>query len=706
MALDVAATPLMALDAVVIDTETTGLDSSKARIVQIGAVAIRGGAVLRDESFVSLVRPDGPIPLATTAIHGISNDDVRNAPSFDQVRVPFQTFVGSRVVIGHNVGFDLAMFRREHSLLGLVWEKPRALDTRLLAELCFPGLSGYTLDHVLAQLDIPAADRHDALADSIVTGQVFLALVPHLRKRGIRTLSEAEQACRVLGKAIEDYRRAGWVEPVVGPTAGELALGRIDSYPFRHRIRDVMTPNPVVVPGTMSVHEVARLMIDKRISSVFVATDRTTVSVTEAGIVTERDVMRAIAASGAAALGAPIDQLASRPLAAVPAHAFVYRAIGRMGRRKIRHLAVAEEDGRLVGVVTSRDLLRFRTTDALMLGDAIDTARDTAALAAAWAKIAEAVRCLLDEGVSARDVAAVVSHEIGALTRTAARLAERRMKSDGFGPPPVPYAVLVLGSAGRGESLLAPDQDNAIVFADTEDEATADAWFARHGAMMADCLNEVGIPYCTGGVMAKNAAFRGSSSTWRARIAEWVGRTRPEDLLNVDIFFDFRSAHGEHALAAGLRRDAQRAAAHSPMLAKLLAAGIETFQPPLGFLGGFKLENGRMDLKRGGLFPIVAAARCLALRHDVAEVSTPGRLRAIRALKIGGDQNLEEMDRSHALIVSVLLRQQVLDIAAGRPPSNKIDPAILSRRDAADLKRALSGLTNVATTVRDLLFRA
>ena len=119
------------------------------------------------------------------------------------------------------------------------------------------------------------------------------------------------------------------------------------------------------------------------------------------------------------------------------------------------------------------------------------------------------------------------------------------MRDAGKGDPPVAYAVLVLGSAGRGESLLAMDQDNAIVFAEGEPDGAADRWFADLGKHIADILHEVGVPYCKGGVMAKNPAWRGSARVWGERVAEWIGRSSPEDLLSVDIFFDLRVVHGD-----------------------------------------------------------------------------------------------------------------------------------------------------------------
>ena len=68
------------------------------------------------------------------------------------------------------------------------------------------------------------------------------------------------------------------------------------------------------------------------------------------------------------------------------------------------------------------------------------------------------------------------------------------MAEAGQGAPPCPYAFVVLGSAGRGESLLAMDQDNAIVFAEGEPDGAEDRWFARLGTHVAEILHEAGVP--------------------------------------------------------------------------------------------------------------------------------------------------------------------------------------------------------------------
>lgn len=289
------------------------------------------------------------------------------------------------------------------------------------------------------------------------------------------------------------------------------------------------------------------------------------------------------------------------------------------------------------------------------------------------------------------------------MTRRAAVLAEAAMAEEGLGPPPCPYAVLVLGSGGRGESLLAADQDNAIVFADGEPDGPQDRWFAELGARMAELLDRAGVPYCKGGVMARNPQWRGSASTWRRRVGEWVTRSRPQDLLNVDIWFDLRAVHGELALGRAQFEYAYDLGAGHPSFAKLLGESLVVGNP-FTLLGGFQLDGGRLDLKKFGLFPVVAAARTLAVRHGVRAGSTRERIDGLAALTIGGDADFAALKSSHALLIELLLDQQGRDLHDGLPASNRVETARLDRGRQAALKAALKAMQRAPDLVRDLMF--
>lgn len=705
------AAPLIALDAVVLDTETTGLDPAAARIVEIGAVRLVGGRIEPADFFQRLVRPDVPIPSAASAIHQIDDAKVANASRFAEIWPELSAFIGDSIIIGHAIGFDLAVLKRECERSGITLRLPRTLDTRLLAQVVEPNLAGFTIESLASWLSIELAQRHSALGDALTTARIFTALVPKLRDSGIRTLGEAAQACRAMTNVLDDQHRAGWVEAVEAParTDAERTLGRIDSYPYRHRIRDVMrTPARFVSANTPLAKALAQLM-DERISSLFVPpvqSDHNNPPVSEAGIITERDVLRAIAKHGSGAIDIPVEQVLSRPLVTIPADEFVYRAIGKMHRLGIRHLGVVDENGVVIGALSARDLLQLRATEAVSLGDEIDAAHNIYALSAAWAQLPQVVASLRAEGVGARDVAAVISSELCAVTRQAAIIAEQRLRSTGHGEPSCAYAVAVLGSAGRGESLLAMDQDNALVFADGEPGGRNDSWFEKLGLHIADILHEVGVPYCKGGVMAKNPQWRGSVATWRKRINDWIRASKPEDLLSVDIFFDLRPVHGDGRLCTTLWREAFEAARDEIGFAKLLAENAGRVEAAFGLFRQFKTREGRIDLKKSGLFGIVSTARVLAIRQHVVERSTPARLAGVKALGIGSESDIDALLEAQETFLDLLVIQQIEDIERGTPPSNAVAIKSLSSSDRNRLRTALEAVQHLDDLTRDLLFKS
>lgn len=514
-----------------------------------------------------------------------------------------------------------------------------------------------------------------------------------------------------MSQAPDEQVRGGLIEPVETPVqaARERTFSRIDSYPYRHRVREIMRAPLQMVTADTPVRDALARLIRDGVSSLYVrptCASEQPLRPGDVGIVTERDLLRALDAYGGDTLGMPVERFMSRPIATVPADAFVYRAIGRMNRLKIRHLGTTDESGFVIGSLSARDLLRLRAGEAVSLGDEIDQADSVPTLAVAWAKLPEVAAALMAERVSARAIASVISRELGALTRQAAVIAEQRMREAGQGRAPCSYAVAVLGSGGRGESLLAMDQDNALFFAEGEPGGPQDRWFEALGVQIADILNEVGLPYCKGGVMAKNAPWRGSAKTWRERIAGWIRRSKPDDLLSVDIFFDLRGVHGDTALANGLREHAFDLAKGEMAFIKLLVESAGTMELGLNFFGGFRTDSGRIDLKKAGLFAIVTAARALAIRYHIMQRSTPERLAAVSTLGIGGEHDLQGLVDAVSVFLDLNLAQQIADIEEGERPSNTVLIKRLSAHERQRLRTALEQVAQLEWFTRDLLFTA
>lgn len=702
MAAPLSATPLIALDAFVIDTETTGLDAAKARVVELAAVRLSVGHLSEQGAFRRLVNPGQPIPPETTRVHGIDDAAVADAPSFAQVWPEFTALAGDGVLIGHSIGFDLAVLKRECERIGVAWQPQPSLDIALLAQAVEPNLPGHSLDNLAAWLGVEIVGRHSAVGDAAAAARIFLALLPRLRARGIRTLAEAARVSAELTSVVEGQVRAGWAEPSAMPQRAEPA--RIDTFAYRHRVGSVMSAPPRTVAPDVTIGAALDIMAREKISSVLIFPSDRPAMPDAVGIVTERDVLRALSTHGADALAMAVSGFGSSPLTTVPASMFAYLAIGRMNRLKIRHLGVTDADGQVAGVLSARDLLRQREGGGIELGDELEWAGNVRELGLAWAKLPNITRRLIDEGLTGREVAAIVSQQLRETTRRACALAERAMQDEGLGDPPRRYSFVVLGSGGRGESLLAMDQDNALVYEGETSEA-ADAWFAGLGERAADILHQTGVPYCTGGVMAKNSQWRGSFSSWQARVADWIGRSSPHDLLAVDIFFDLCGVFGDVALSERLWRSAFDAAKGQAGFAKLLVEASSSRTAALGWFGGFRTEHGRVDLKRNGLFPIVAAARALAIRHHVVERSTPARLAGIKSLGLGLEADLDALDAAHAVFLDLIASQQIEDIERGLPPGNAVDVKRLGHRDRTRLRTALRAVEPIDAMVRDLLFR-
>ncbi|MYF08985.1 MAG: CBS domain-containing protein, partial [Rhodospirillaceae bacterium] len=602
------------------------------------------------------------------------------------------------VVIGYSVGFDLAVLKAEHERHGLPWQPPRSLDVGHLVDLVAPALPEKSLETAAGWLGVELSGRHRALGDALAAAEIYRAVVPKLREKGIVTLAQAERAVRALSTRMTEEAQSGWHDMGQSGDARDgsriAEYVRIDSFAYRHRVADLMKHPPLTVGNDRPVRAALAAMMERKVSSLFLppesadGPDGIGDGIGD-GIVTERDIMRAIDRDGPAALDAPVGNLGQRPLVTIHKDEFVYRAIARMSAGGFRHLGVVDEGGALCGALSARDLLHQRAGDAVALGDSIESARSRFELGRVWSQLTAVARALVFEEVDARNIASMISRELRALTARACELAEAEMAEAGLGEAPAPYALLVLGSGGRGESLLAMDQDNALIYADDAPDG-ADGWFEQLGRRTADILDETGVIYCPGGIMASNAAWRKPLGVWRETVRSWIGRSRAEDLLNCDIFFDAQAVLGARAMADSLRAEALELARQAWNFHKFLAISAGNFDTPVGMFGRFRTEAGRVDLKIGGIMPIFSAARVIALMHGVEARTTPKRLAAARGLETVSGKDVDNLVEAHRILLSLILGQQLRDIDAGVALSNKVAPSDLNGFEKQEMKWALA----------------
>ncbi|MBX9927099.1 MAG: hypothetical protein K2Y05_12140 [Hyphomicrobiaceae bacterium] len=214
---------------------------------------------------------------------------------------------------------------------------------------------------------------------------------------------------------------------------------------------------------------------------------------------------------------------------------------------------------------------------------------------------------------------------------------------------------------------------------------------------MAVILDNAGIPLCKGGVMARNPQWRMELSRFEAAIDGWVQRQRPEDILNIDIFFDGIPVSGDLAMGERLFARAHAAARGSVTFQKMLTETARIWRSPVTILGGLRVErDGRIDLKKYGLLPIFTAGRVLAIRHGERARSTAERLRAFARHDPADAERIERLIAAHVVILNEILDQQLADANNGVPPSPRVEVKRLSQTRRDGLRDAIS---RVATAI-------
>ncbi len=172
---------------------------------------------------------------------------------------------------------------------------------------------------------------------------------------------------------------------------------------------------------------------------------------------------------------------------------------------------------------------------------------------------------------------------------------EHELAAREVGPAPLRFCFLAMGGEGRGEQTLVTDQDNAILYENPPDEETArraGEYFAQLGGKACGWLAEAGYARCRGEVMASNPRWRRPLAAWERQFAEWITGATPQDLLEFNMFFDFRCVAGERELACALRRSIQAVMDDCPPFFLHFAQNALLYKPPIGLFGQIVTESG------------------------------------------------------------------------------------------------------------------
>jgi CBS domain-containing protein len=407
------------------------------------------------------------------------------------------------------------------------------------------------------------------------------------------------------------------------------------------------------------------------------------------GIFTLHDVLNRVALAQTD-LDQPIIGIMSTHLTTLPPQALAYEAALEMAKHGFRHVLVTQ-DGKLVGIISEKDLFTLQRVGLRQISAAIRGANDIAALQHAAGDIRQLAHNMMAQGVAAEQLTQFISTLNDLLT---VRIIEMECMAAGLLDSALchtGFCWIALGSEGRYEQTLNTDQDNGIIFQEPEGTSAEQvrAQLLPIARRINEALDACGFPLCKGNIMASNPQWCLSLGEWKDRFAGWIDQGNPVALLNASIFFDFRPLFGRQELAGELRHWLMGKAAANPRFLHQMAANALNNRPPLGLMRDFVVgEEHKLDLKLNGFTPFVDAARIFSLAANVPHTNTVQRLR-MSAAKLGFSpaETGAWVDALH-FIQLLRLRRQHEEIENGSALDNLIDPDSLNDLDRRILKEA------------------
>jgi len=369
---------------------------------------------------------------------------------------------------------------------------------------------------------------------------------------------------------------------------------------------------------------------------------------------------------------------------------FVSQALLLMTKHNKRRLVVNQGD-EFVGILEDINLLSFFAGNSQLVVGRIDRATSLPDLGAAAAQISEQLRPLRRQGVKFEVVAEIVSD----LNR---RLFHKLFEL--LCPPEIQgnACLIVMGSEGRGEQTIRTDQDNGLILSGPVDEAKLQTFREAFSGALAN----FGFPPCPGRVMVNNPLWSRTLDQYIADFSRWTTAPDEQSAMNVAIFYDAESVAGDSSLLLRAKKALVEKAADERVFLGRFARAIETFEPPIGLFNTLKTAEGdgdALDLKKGGIFPIVHGVRSLAIERGLEETNTVKRLHKLGELGVLKPNFARELARALNYLMTLRLDAQLSAQMDSKASGSLLRPATLTSMDRDLLRDSFQ----VVKQLRDLV---
>jgi len=483
----------------------------------------------------------------------------------------------------------------------------------------------------------------------------------------------------------------------------EKALTQMEAYPFKKRLSEIMSSPAEVCSPDAPVNQIAQRMTRRGIGALLVCDG----SSRPLGIVTERDLVTKVLAREAIDINniSAADVMTPNPYTMTP-ETYMYEATTFMMGHKIKHMPVLDR-GEIVGIVTLQDLMKYRSQKSMLLVGSVKEAQSIESLAVARAEIVKVAKALMSETRSPFETMEILSYIHHCILRRAFELTLEELRQQGMTPPDIRYCFIIMGSGGRKEMLLGPDQDNGFIYENFPDDRTAevDAFFVPFSEKLVAAYDRIGYPLCKGNVMASNPLWRGRLKEWQARIADWINTPEPQKVRYSTIFFDFMPLVGEASLCQDLRDIVHQQIRKMPLFLYYMMELDFKHKVPVGLLGRFMLEKdgehkGELSLKQTGSIFIVDCIRMFLLEKQLEATTTIERLEELVKLNVFTQETAEHIKAAFEAFTYLRLRNEISLVDKGQPPTHYLDPYALTKNEQDLLREAFRAASKLQDSTK------
>lgn len=383
------------------------------------------------------------------------------------------------------------------------------------------------------------------------------------------------------------------------------------------------------------------------------------------------------------------------PVIYINESATIEKAVTIFKNKEVSHLIIKNLTGKLIGVLEKKMILGKYINFEELLSELINELKNPTELLLIRKQLPQFIKPLINELGNVEIVTKIISKFNDRITRI---IIDYSIKEQG--EPPVNFAFITLGSAGREELVFNSDQDNAIIYENPIDENSENVqkYFLELANKINKQLDLTGLPTCPGDYMASNIKWCQPLSVWKDYFNDWIVNAEPLNIMNISVFFDARKVYGDTSLFEELENYIYEILKGRTAFFYFLAQAATNFKPPLNLFGNIVTESSGKNIEtidlKNSIAQIVMFTRTYALYQGIREKGTIQRLNALKEKETLSEQTITEVSYHYNFLMHKRLENQITQIQSNSELNNYINPKKNSELEQMILKKVFTQMNS------------